>query len=447
MAFFNDAKIALFAQKIISKELKPPYVGIDDDLMRHQLQDLLSGLKFQKAEMAILDVLFVLTPDVYSADEISEKANVKSSTVARLLKRMSDTSILQLDKIRVGNSGRGRSCNLFVLKNPTMTGMKLIQKNAQVSEENIFMSYHKGANANLVALPEYAILDDLICGAIAPSLPLNRQKNASIHSKLTWKGRQLNVHMMSTHTCEGAEYDDLKTYVAILSCCERIVQQLVFEGKPVSETFVIKLVDILSARGHTSKAGKTMRDSLRGSLDRLRHTKFDITEDLGQHKSYMYSEDDEPLKEIVPITNVSYYFVDGIRNSKAAAVEFQLPLFMVNALKIGNSKLFTKESLNFFKEDIILTVLHRHLEFYLDFTSETTIQLSWEKLKELVSQPSSMRALKKRFYSAIKEHVIGEVVSAKSECIYKYKGIIGYYAPDTKCWKFSRAGNIQIADL
>lgn len=420
-----------------------PYLIVDSSFDLHRYSQSLAYFKLSKIEKRILYWLMNCTKlELYSLSVYCEENDIKLMSARAALNHLVSYGLLKILKIPIVDGGQ-RYKNCYVLRDVDVEKVAANQLQKKVSPTVL-----KVSTAILKIEPNYALVDNLICGVLAPCLPLSKKKNAKFESTIRWFGKPLVMITSSIHDEYVAEIDDLKTYIAMLSCVEILIKHCINDDVGISDTFRLSLSQVANARGHASKMSDNSRIALRQSIDRLRHTKFEITtSDYSFDKIVGAFNDSATLVEINPISNAMFFVAE--RGSLAThMVEFQLPKVVRDALvqRVQKNIQGEFEALPLFtyNQDPLLFILKKHLE---RFYTGGTLVLTWLQLKNLLSQPSSLVNFRSRIYKLADklsaDKTLQDSSTKISELKFRYENVHAHYKDEKWHFKLDKPKDTQ----
>lgn len=370
-----------------------PFVIVDKSFDMHRYSQSLGHFKLSKIEKKLIFwIMGCPAMELYSLPDYCQANDIKLMSARVALNHLVSYGLLSILHIPIITGGK-KYRNCYVLKDVNFEAVIAPQEKKKVSSAVLRME-----KAIPKIEPSYALVDNLICGVLAPCLPLVKKKNVKFESTIRWFGKPLVMITSSTHDEYVAEIDDLKTYIAILSCTELLIKHHITQNESIPDAFCLTLNQIANARGFHSKMSDNSRNSLRLSIDRLRHTKFEITTSDYSFNKIVGNLADNYLVEINPISNAMFYLAEKGSQS-LHMVEFQLPKIIRDALlsRIKNNIQGEFEALPLltYDQDPLLLILKKHIErFYMG----NVLIFDWVQLKNLLSQPSTLTNFRARMF-------------------------------------------------
>lgn len=445
----NNAMTRLSAIEKLSDEMEmstliSPFFYYEQNFNFESYSAALQLFKGTEKVNAIINALSLMPCDrIISISEVIARSDSSRYTVERFCKTLIEANLMQAIKVKAKNTsirGRGRICYI------ASSNVDMASLIAAKNKSPLIVSTPKKIISNVVSVePSYAVIDNLICGALAPCLPISSIVNARFESTIHWFGKPLSLSTKSIHGEFVAEINDLKTYIAILSCTEVQIRDCIDAGKDIPLSFSVYLKDIINAR-YSEKVNQSNNIKAAGrlSIDRLRNTKFEITDKNNSFDQLIGLDNvDAPLMEINPLSNV-IFSVSGTEAKKIVMVSFQLPDIiragLIDRVKNQKNNDFNVEPLSYYKQDPLLWILKKQLN---RLYKGHEINLTTEQLKEMISQPSDNRSFRARIVKAVTR------LPSKSNCdspvfSFNYENILGSFTRNDNKWNFIILSDDQI---
>ena len=181
-----------------------------------------------------------------------------------------------------------------------------------------------------------ALMDEIITGILAPCLHLQQKGNREkvLVNTVTLLDKKIQVTTRGLSGIDIAHVLDLRYYIAMLSCVERVMRGAIEENTLFTETFSLPISDIVRSmnKNNYSSEKKLAIDA----INRLRSTSFELNDMPSEITENYEIDTDGGLWTIDPLSNVSFSKLDTSNGQQI--VTFQLPSIIASALLLRSKQ-------------------------------------------------------------------------------------------------------------
>ena len=359
-----------------------------------------------------------------SIDDICNVLSKSQSAIKRGLMSAMKSGYFNHTPIKIRTGHGIRTSKYFELSFPDIDTLNKLSKSSDelptfIQGTTMFAPLKRGEEVNT------ALMDEIISGILAPCLHLQQKGNRKevLVNVVTLLNKKIQVTTRGLSGIDIAHALDLRYYIAILSCVERMMRGAVEENTVFTETFALPISDVVRATGKMNESGE--RKAAVAAINRLRSTTFELS-DMPEEITQNYDiETDAGLWTIDPLSNVSFSKLDSSNGQQI--VSFQLPNIIVSALQLRSKQkaqsILRLISPVMYKEKNLLFVFLLQVRRLIQHGQEQTVP--WYLMRDYSSPSMDIIPFKKKLSQLLNEHKGATTkLMSKDNILTEYEGNI-----------------------